>query len=227
MEQIISQLLLSKNLAGRIRAKLARRSPVPFPGSKEYWESRYEKGGNSGVGSYGKFAQFKAETINAFVRSHAVRSIIEFGCGDGNQLSLSEYPDYLGLDVSENVISLCRRRFCADPHKRFMQMEEYAGESAELALSLDVIYHLVEDETFEAYMKALFHASMHYVILYSSDTDDNAGCAGTHVRHRRFTKWIAATMPGWQLTSHIPNRYPYRGDYREGSFADFFIYEKN
>ncbi len=65
-----------------------------FPGSDKYWEQRYAVGGNSGVGSYGKFANFKAEVINKFVREHKIKSVIEFGCGDGNQLKLANYPSY-------------------------------------------------------------------------------------------------------------------------------------
>jgi len=40
--------------------------------SKEYWEKRYVKGGNSGIGSYGKLALFKAETINDFINTNNV-----------------------------------------------------------------------------------------------------------------------------------------------------------
>jgi len=32
--------------------------------SNKYWEERYAKGGNSGKGSYGKSAIFKADVIN-------------------------------------------------------------------------------------------------------------------------------------------------------------------
>lgn len=228
MKTIIRQLSMPGTLARRIRSKLRMREtpPVPFPGSREYWESRYDSGGNSGVGSYGKFAEFKAEILNAFVASHGVHSVIEFGCGDGNQLALAEYPGYLGLDVSEKVVSLCRQRFSPDSRKQFLLVEEYAGETADLALSLDVIYHLVEDAAFESYMHALLNASTHYAIIYSSDTDDPAQPAGAHVRHRKFTRWMGEHRPEWKLVRHIPNRYPYRGDYREGSFADFFIFER-
>ena len=31
--------------------------------SKKYWEKRYLKGGDSGDGSYGKLAEFKAKVI--------------------------------------------------------------------------------------------------------------------------------------------------------------------
>src|SRR5262245_15823168 len=78
-----------------------------FPGSGRYWEDRYGTEGNSGVGSYGKFAAFKAEVINVFVAARGVQSVIELGCGDGNQLKLAQYPKYTGYDVSETAVRKC------------------------------------------------------------------------------------------------------------------------
>jgi SAM-dependent methyltransferase len=197
-----------------------------FCGSREYWEQRYAKGGNSGVGSYGKFAEFKAEVINNFLSQHNIKSVIEFGCGDGNQLYLARYPKYLGLDVSGQAIALCRNAFHGDAHKEFRVLDDYMGETADLALSLDVIYHLVEDEVFENYMDQLLHAAGRFVIIYSSDSDENALYEGTHVKHRHFTRWLRENRPEWKLMRKVPNKYPYQGDYREGSFADFFMFEK-
>ena len=82
-----------------------------FPGSKSYWEERYASGGNSGHGSVGQLAAFKAEILNGFVKENAVQSIIEFGCGDGRQLMLAEYTRYAGLDVSPTVIRMNIERF--------------------------------------------------------------------------------------------------------------------
>jgi len=135
---------------------LARgKTPDPFPGSAAYWENRYSAGGNSGAGSYGQLASFKADVINDFVATHRVKTVIEFGCGDGNQLSLAKYPSYLGFDVSSTAVSKCRELFKSDPSKSFRLLSEYENEIADLTLSLDVIYHLVEDEIFERYMRNL------------------------------------------------------------------------
>jgi hypothetical protein len=205
---------------------LAARRRTPFAGSEQYWEARYAAGGDSGVGSYGKFARFKADVVNAFVAERGVRSVIEFGCGDGNQLALASYPQYLGLDASETAVSACRRRFASDQTKSFALMRHYRGERADLALSLDVIYHLVEDQVFERYVRTLFAASDRFVIIYSSDTDDTRRDEGPHVRHRKFSRWVRENLPEWRLVERIPNKYPFRGDYREGSFAEFFIFEK-
>jgi SAM-dependent methyltransferase len=124
------------------------RGRVGFPGSKRYWEDRYGSGGSSGVGSYGKFAEFKASVLNEFLERNKPDSIIEFGCGDGNQLSLLQFQGrYLGFDISESALSICRHRFRTDTSKSFRNLQEYADEVGDLALSLDVIFHLVEEDT--------------------------------------------------------------------------------
>lgn len=85
-----------------------------FPGSGDYWQQRYLQGGSSGYGSYDALAEFKSAVLNATVDQHQVGSLIEFGCGDGNQLVASQYPAYLGVDISPEAIALCRRRFAND-----------------------------------------------------------------------------------------------------------------
>ena len=86
----------------------------------------------------------------------------EFGCGDGHQLLLAQYPRYIGLDISKTAIGLCKRKFSGDPTKSFFAYDgdcfvDRAGVfAADLAMSLDVVYHLVEDPTFESYMTHLF-----------------------------------------------------------------------
>jgi hypothetical protein len=194
-----------------------------FPGSKAYWERRYANGGNSGAGSYNRLADFKAEILNNFVKDNNIHTVIEFGCGDGNQLSLARYPRYTGFDVSETAVTLCKSRFKSDAAKSFFLLSEYTdAHKAELVLSLDVLYHLVEDTIFEDYMERLFRASTKFVIIYACDTD---GQQNYHVRQRRFTEYIKKKIKGWRLLEHIPNRYPYdKNDPEHTSWSDFYIY---
>jgi hypothetical protein len=214
---------------------LARRSgrgDGAFVGSEHYWESRYSSGGNSGAGSYGRLAQFKAETVNEFVQKNAIHTVIEFGCGDGHQLLLANYPAYIGIDVSPTVISRCRQQFRSDPSKQFYTDDEfrqashrYRVERFDLALSLDVIYHLVEDQVFAAYMTDLFQWARRYVIVYSTDCEAR-DCA-PHVRHRCFTSWVASHCDAWQLVERIPNKYYGPGDGENGtSPAEFFVFQR-
>ena len=87
------------------------KNQIEWKGSGDYWQKRYLRGGNSGNGSYGKLAHFKAEVINRFVEEKSVKTVIEWGCGDGNQLKLANYPQYIGYDISSKAISICREKF--------------------------------------------------------------------------------------------------------------------
>lgn len=228
MKETIKRVPVLSDFARALYRRAPRRlKQLAFPGSANYWEQRYAGGGNSGAGSYSFLAEFKAEVLNGFVAEHGVGSVIEFGHGDGNQLKLARYPKYAGFDVSPTAVAQCRKAFADDFSKSFRLADQYAGEQADLALSLDVIFHLVEDSVFEAYMRRLFAASRRYVIVYSSNTAENHGLEGDHVKHRRFTDWVAKNATEFKQIRHIPNRYPYTGDHRTGSFADFFVFEKS
>lgn len=213
-------------------APLAWLKKLSFTGSRKYWETRYAAGGTSGLGSYGEVAEFKAKVLNDFVRKHNIKTVIEFGCGDGNQLSLASYPSYIGLDVSKSAIRLCIARFKRDMTKSFFLYDpdlfhdSHRLFSAELAMSLDVIYHLVEDEIFYAYMRHLFSASNRFVIIFSSDTNANAAHLAPHVRNRCFSEWIMKNITGWKLMEIIPNVFADKSDLYADAAADFFIYEK-
>ena len=199
------------------------RQQLSFRGSADFWERNYAHGETSGGGSYGAAAQAKADFLNAFVRRNEVRSVVEFGCGDGNQLSLAEYPRYVGLDVSRSAIGLCRRRFAADSTKSFFLYDGscFADRSgvfaADLAISLDVVYHLIEDQVFESYMTHLYSAGRRFVVVYA--TNMVLGGTAPHVRYRRFTSWVEANCPQWLLTGIT------RGPNTEPGRADFFVYE--
>jgi len=202
--------------------------------SSRYWESRYAKGGDSGSGSYGELAQFKADVINSFVKENGVKSVIEFGCGDGNQLSLASYSQYTGLDVSKAAIQNCIQKFYADKSKSFFLYDPKCfwdnGNffASDLALSLDVIYHLVEQDVYERYLMHLFHSSVKYVIVYSSNVSIESSSSANHERHRMFTKDVEQLLAGkWILFDKIDNKFkPSTWSDENGSIADFFFYKK-
>jgi SAM-dependent methyltransferase len=189
--------------------------------SGRYWEARYRGGGTSGAGSYGMLARFKADLVNAFVADNQIASVMDLGCGDGNLLSLLTVRNYVGVDVSPTMLASCATRF---PQHRFVAFDALdSAPPAELAMSIDVIFHLVEDHVFADYLRTLFDHATRFVLVYSSNFD--AGWPDPHVRHRRVTDRIVASQPAWRLLSHVPNRYPYDQALPDvTSFADFFIY---
>lgn len=190
--------------------------------SRDYWEQRYRSGGNSGAGSYDELAEYKAGFLNKLVKDHNVHTVMEFGCGDGNQLTLAEYPRYVGYDVSATAVELCRNRFRDDPTKSFALVDDHQGQRADLAMSLDVLYHLVEDAVFESYMQKLFAAGDKLVVVYSSNVDEAR--PNPHVRHRKFTAWVERCCPNWTLIHEEQNPIPYDPETNTGSHAGFFVY---
>ena len=223
LQECIRRIPFIYHIVGKVYVKALQSR---FPGSAQYWIRRYDKNGDSGPGSYSRLSEYKAIFLNEFVKQNRIHSVIEYGCGDGNQLAIAEYQNYLGFDISEKAIETCKSKFSRDKKKRFKLMDEYSGESAELTLSLDVVYHLIEDSVFESYMKRLLDSSTRFVIVYSSNTDVQENIQAPHVRHRNFTRYIENSRPEWTLVTHFPNRFEYKGDPTQGSFADFFVFER-
>jgi hypothetical protein len=123
---------------------------------------------------------------------------------------------------------MCKLAFPDDDTKKFKLIDDLSNEMAELTLSLDVIYHLIEDNVFADYMNRLFSSSGKFVIIYSTNiTEENFGIrTSAHVKHRKFSNWIESNIPEWQLLSYIPNKRPFITDTLTGSYADFYVYKK-
>lgn len=191
--------------------------------SAAYWEGRYATGGDSGIGSSGEYAAYKADVLNEFVAAHDVGGVIEFGCGDGRQIERAEYPEYVGLDVSESAIESCIERFADDETKSFfpydpLRFQNNGALEAELVLSLEVLFHVIDRAEFEKALDDIFEASRRYVIVFSSNRDDPEPDT-VHVRHRRFTDYVAEQFPEFERIDTIENAY-------EARISDFYIYEK-
>ena len=94
---------------------------------------------------------------------------------------------------------------------------------AELSLSLDVIFHLIEDEIFINYMTHLFQSSQKYVIIYSWDYADRQDF---HQKSRNFSQWVTEHQQSFKLIKKIENPYKYDPTNPENtSNAVFMMYE--
>ena len=197
--------------------------------SGKFWNEYYSSGGNSGTNSYNRLAEFKAEVVNDFLLKNHVSTIAEIGCGDGNQLTLIHYQNYVGIDVSEVIIEKDREKFKEYPNYRFFhsltEREKYIDCLFDMTISMDVIFHLLEDNVFFAYMDDLFSLSTKYVVIYSSNHEEYT--QWPEYRHRNFTGYVAKNFPNWNLVQYIPNKYPYIiGEEENTSASDFYIYQR-
>jgi hypothetical protein len=193
-----------------------------FPSSREHWQRHYQRGGNSGPGSYGDFAEYKARQVNSAIAEHGIRSIIELGCGDGNQLSYLNIEQYIGLDASKVAIGLCLERYAGDSTRSFIWYDpRYFYDplhvvGADCAMSLDVIYHLKEHDVFARYVHDLFDRGRRFVIIYGMDRDEN-NREHASVHYRKYSDYIARNIHDFHLVKHVP---------AQDTFGDFFIYER-
>lgn len=191
-----------------------------FTSIVNYWENRYEEGGNSGAGSYGSAALDKARFINLHLNEMNLASVIDFGCGDGNQLGLLNLSNrsYIGLDVSAQAINICESLFQGEKmtFKHVVSYEDLQIPFSDLALSMDVIYHLTEDQTYFNYLNKLF-TSAKYVIIYSMDFEV-PNWSG-HSRPRKFSEDIRRLFPNTKLVTRISSTIP--GEER----MEYFLYQ--
>ena len=190
------------------------------------WEKRYRSGGNSGAGSYGVLEEFKRNVINDLIEENNIASVLDLGCGDGNQIKLLKLKKYTGFDISKTIIKKCQNIYKNDKTKNFVHyngLDIDNNYSSELGLSLDVLYHLMEEDMFFKYLKNLFTLSNKYIIIYSQNK--NHGEIETnpngHIKGRNFTDYVENTFKNWKLLKKIDQKYP------ELSSADFYIYIKN
>ena len=187
--------------------------------SCNYWEQRYKKGGFSGNGSRGDEVKRKADFVNDFIDQNNIETLIDFGCGDGEFCSLLDIKNYIGLDVSKTIVNECKKKFITDTSKRFLLYKDKASLKADLAISLDVIFHLLENRVFNEYMHKLFHSSNKYIIIYSSNV--NQKTTSFHVKHRKFTDWINHNKKEWELISTTKDFCSKNNPKKE-----FYIYKK-
>ncbi len=182
-----------------------------------FWEDRYKSGYNSGDGSYGEYADYKAEVINNFIAKHKIKTISDFGCGDGNQISLVQgFETYNGFDISSYAISMCLSIFVKNSQMSFFTNITELPE-ADLCLSLDVLYHIIDRKEFENYLHMLFTKSKKYVLIFSSNYDGEQIIAN-YILHRNFTDWVNKNYKNFVLAEEIENFLQ--------TTAKFYLYER-
>ena len=135
--KFISRILILRRLYEKI---MIYKNTSLFPGSVAYWETRYSRGGSSGKGSYDRLAEFKAGVLNEYISSHEIKNIIEFGCGDGNQLMYCNFSSYIGLDVSRSAINQCIEKFSNDSTKSFYLYDSIAFKDNHNLFIADIGY---------------------------------------------------------------------------------------
>lgn len=102
------------------------------------------------------------------LNSESIETAIEFGCGDGHQLGLIDYPTYEGLDVSAKAISICQAKFKTEPSKIFKvynPQKFQIEKQADLVVCFDVLFHIVDENDFLKTLKDIFESAKKYIVF--------------------------------------------------------------
>jgi SAM-dependent methyltransferase len=177
----------------------------------EYWESRYARGGNSGAGSYGSCLDNKKALISGLLEERGIHSVVDLGCGDGTVIDIfRDLGSYIGYDVSRTAIDrLVARGYPG--HYQFRMADGAPPEHApDLAMSLDVVFHLVEDAVFRRYMGMLTGVGARYllVLTWNSSILSTEHTVGSHVLYRDFRACMEEDYPGYRLVQEYPYELP-------------------
>jgi glycosyltransferase involved in cell wall biosynthesis len=215
--------------------------------SGDHWELNYANGGNSGEGSEGVEARWKASVLNEFLERERIQSSVELGAGDGVTLSYTtKHKSYTGYDVSYTTVKNLRAKYRGAEGREFVHydggslLEELGGRKWEMALSMEVIFHLVEDDVYYRYLENLFGMAEKWVVIMSSNCHEDIRLKGVlaqmrktgkwsggtctdpsaHVRHRAFLSDVLDRMDGWVFVDWQKQAYP------ELCFSDFYFFKR-
>jgi len=100
--------------------------------------------GTSGSGSTLEITREYRAYIEEFIKKHAVKSVVDAGCGDWTFSSTMDWGDasYLGVDIASDIVDADRKKYQSD--KVRFQVGDISEElpAADLLISKDVLQHL-------------------------------------------------------------------------------------
>lgn len=149
--------------------------------SKEIWNDRYKRGGNSGDGSYGDQLEKKLTWLAEI--KDKVKSITEVGCGDfnfGNALLEIMDASYVGLDISDFIIEKNKKNhplFVFDTYPKVIP-------KADLLLCVDVFFHVLDKKDLDNLMRDLKESWTKYLVVTAYEHNNTE--VSPHVRIRKF-----------------------------------------
>lgn len=158
-----------------------------------YWQKRYTSGKTSGAGSYGAHAEYKSSVVNEIVERHGISRVLEFGCGDGNQLTYYRIPEYVGLDVTTAAVEMCQEKFAGDPTKSFHVYTpgEVVGQGRfDMTMTIEVLMHITRDDDYFETLQAIFDNSSRWVLILDPLWPLLPYKPGSHEKHRGLLKYL-------------------------------------
>lgn len=187
---------------------------------RNFWNRQYTEGRGSGPGSKGEMLQYKIDFLNKFIDKHSIKTMTDFGCGDGKLMSKLKIEDdkYMGIDISEKAIDLCKI-FRPKSHFKccpFPELNTIGAFVRDISICIDVLFHIIDIEELKLALTQIFDLSERYVVLYTMNTPRDRD--REHVKSRCISEIIE------NLNIKYNNLHKYPG--HPGTEAMWLIYGK-
>jgi 2-polyprenyl-3-methyl-5-hydroxy-6-metoxy-1,4-benzoquinol methylase len=171
-----------------------------------FWNLRYriDPTLGSGIGSRGDLLLAKRKWLGCALGTFQHKRVVDVGCGDLEVMQTQPIKDYIGLDVSQEALTLARAK---RPDWRFVHItaEEPAFVQGDAVICLDVLIHQKRASEFDALIRRLVHAAGQRLIV--SGFNEPHPLAETVSFHRPLVAALAETG----LFSEISVIGKYRG----------------
>lgn len=169
---------------------------------KLYWDKHYLSGGDSGAGSFGAYSSWKADIVNQVISTYRVNTVLEFGCGDGNQLLKFQIPEYRGLDVSSSAVDTCKEVFKNDNSKSFQVIRPGSNidfSSAQLVMSLEVLMHITLEVDYLWTLEKIFESSGKFVLIQVPLFEYTLFPKHSHEKYRDIFRYLIDYLDSWSI----------------------------
>ena len=143
---------------------------------KNYWDSWYDSSTNSGPGSQGKLQEFKINYLNKLFKQFEIKTVLDFGCGDGSLALGLHCQSYFGIDIAINAIKLCKKRvnrqgFSFECENFFNYtpsiIKNKFPSGLDCCICIDTLYHIFTEQALSETLKSLFSTEAKIVVLYT------------------------------------------------------------
>jgi SAM-dependent methyltransferase len=131
--------------------------------------------GTSGWGSTLEITREYRAYVEDFMKKHAVKSVIDAGCGDWSFSSAMDWDDasYLGIDIASDVVEAVRKKH--EKGKIKFQVGDITEDlpAADLLISKDVLQHLSNELIHKFIKNNLRKGKYKWVILTNDRSSEN------------------------------------------------------
>ena len=139
------------------------------------WGKEVTGKGTSGSGSTLEITREYRAYVEDFMKKHAVKSVVDAGCGDWSFSSAMDWGDatYLGIDIAADVIEAVRKKH--EKGKIKCQVGDITEDlpAADLLISKDVLQHLSNELIHKFIKNNLRKGKYKWVILTNDRSSEN------------------------------------------------------